>query len=61
MFSRICILHNDDKNIGLGKIEIVRMNSIYNSEIIKIEEEGKGENMYNEYKTYISVNEIKFS
>ena len=35
--SRICILHNDDKNIGPVKVEIVRMNSIYNSEIIKIE------------------------
>jgi len=32
------------------------MNSIYNSEIIKIEEEGRVENMYNEYKTFISVN-----
>ena len=35
-------MHNDDKNIGPGKIEIVRMNSIYNSEIIEIEEEGGG-------------------
>jgi len=35
-------LHNDDKNIGPGRIEIVRMNSIYISEIIKIEEEGRG-------------------
>jgi len=45
-------MHNDDKNIGLEKVEIVRMNSIYNSEIIKIEEEGRGENMYNEYNTF---------
>ena len=49
-------MHNDDKNIGLGKIEIVRMNSIYNLEIIKIDEEGRGEDMYNGYNTYISVN-----
>ena len=38
------------KKIGPGKIEI------YNSEVIKLEEEGRGEDMYNGYNTYISVN-----
>ena len=29
-------MHNEDKNIGLEKIEVVRMNSIYNSECSRI-------------------------
>ena len=33
---RTCIFHNDDKNIGLEKIEVVRMNSIYKFECCRI-------------------------
>ena len=49
-------MHNDDKNIRLVKVEIVRMKSIYNSEIIKIEEEGRGENIQNIY--FCKLNKI---